>query len=68
MCCRQAEDVYLMALKSEDEMFHVSLYDWLLCKQMPEKLLSVSRLAHVLLFVLCGTFRYIINMLQGRMS
>ena len=37
----QAEDVYTTALKSNDEMFHVALYDWLLCKQMPEKLLSV---------------------------
>jgi len=38
----QAEDVYSTALKTDDEMFHMALYDWLLCKQMPDKLLSVS--------------------------
>jgi len=34
--------MYTTALKSDDEMFHVALYDWLLCQRLPEKLLSVS--------------------------
>ena len=41
----QAEEVYSAALKSYDEVFHICLYDWLLCKNMSEKLLSVSTFA-----------------------
>jgi len=55
-CVSQAEDVYLTALKSDDEMFHVALYDWLLCKLMPEKLLSVSPANILCRFALCAIY------------
>jgi len=50
----------LTALKSDDEMFHMALYDWLMCKQMPEKLLSVSQV-----YYQRNSYSYISNVLQG---
>jgi len=57
--------VYKTALKSNDEMFHVALYDWLLCKQMPEKLLSVRLIDFMLSLLLflnvCVWWQFSVN-------
>lgn len=37
----QAEEMFCLALKSDDQMFHIALYDWLICRNMSEKLLEV---------------------------
>ena len=38
----QAEEVFSLSLKSDDELFHVHLYDWLISKNLTEKLLEVG--------------------------
>ena len=38
----QQAEVFRLALKSEDELFHVSLYDWLFSMNMTDKLLEVG--------------------------
>ena len=38
----QKAEVFRLALRSDDELFHVSLYDWLFSMNMTEKLLEVS--------------------------
>ena len=38
----QADEMYCLALKSDDQMFHIALYDWLIHKNLSEKLLDVS--------------------------
>ena len=38
----QQSEVFRLALKSEDELFHVSLYDWLFTMNMTDKLLEVN--------------------------
>ena len=38
----QQSEVFRLALKSEDELFHVSLYDWLFTMNMTDKLLEVT--------------------------
>lgn len=37
----QKEDVFRMSLKSDDELFHVALYDWFFNASLTEKLLEV---------------------------
>ena len=37
------EKVLRLSLKSDDEMFHVALYDWLISMELTEKLLEVRR-------------------------
>ena len=39
----QAEEVFSLALETDDEMFHVSLYEWLIIKNLSEKLLEVEK-------------------------
>ncbi len=38
----QSEQVFSLAMKSDDEMFHVAMYDWLIARNLTEKLLEVS--------------------------
>ena len=38
----QQSEVFRLALRSEDELFHVSLYDWLFTMNMTDKLLEVN--------------------------
>lgn len=38
----QKEEVFRMSLKSDDEMFHVALYDWFFHANLTEKLLEVG--------------------------
>ena len=33
--------MFNLSLKSDDEMFHVALYDWLISRNLTEKLLEV---------------------------
>ena len=40
----QTSDVFRLALKSNDELFHVALYDWLFSGNMMEKLLEVCKI------------------------
>lgn len=42
----QKEDVFRMSLKSDDEMFHVALYDWFFNASLTEKLLEVHLQYH----------------------
>jgi len=37
----QREEVFRLALRSDDELFHVSLYEWLFNMNMTDKLLEV---------------------------
>ena len=37
----QAEEVFSLALETDDEMFHVALYEWLIAKKLSDKLLEV---------------------------
>lgn len=39
---KHKEDVFRMSLKSDDEMFHVALYDWFFNASLTEKLLEVQ--------------------------
>ena len=34
--------MFALALKTDDEMFHIALYDWLVAKQLPDKLLDIQ--------------------------
>ncbi|KAK2140069.1 hypothetical protein LSH36_1494g00009 [Paralvinella palmiformis] len=36
------DEVFSLALKSQDKMFHICLYDWLIMKQLSEKLLEIQ--------------------------
>ena len=47
----QKEEVFRLALKSDDELFHVSLYDWMFSMNLTEKLLTVGCLIPRLLSV-----------------
>ena len=40
--------MFRLSLKSEDELFHVSLYDWLFSMNMTDKLLEVFVLFRIL--------------------
>ena len=37
----QAEHIYNLALKSSDELFHVKLYEWMVSKDLTDKLMQV---------------------------
>ena len=34
--------MFTLALRSQDEMFHIALYDWLIGKKLPERLLDIQ--------------------------
>ncbi len=38
----QVEEMFTVAVRTEDKMFHVALYDWLISQHLTEKLLEVS--------------------------
>ena len=42
MLVPQVEEVFSLALRSSDEVFHIALYDWLIAKQLSEKLLDIQ--------------------------
>ncbi|KAK2179646.1 hypothetical protein NP493_478g02009 [Ridgeia piscesae] len=39
---KHSEEVFRLSLKSDDELFHVALYDWLINKSLSEKLLEIQ--------------------------
>ena len=39
--CFQLEQTLNSSLRSNDELFHVALYEWMLSKEMTERLLEV---------------------------
>ncbi|KAI0209905.1 hypothetical protein LSAT2_005340 [Lamellibrachia satsuma] len=39
---KHTEEVFRLSLKSDDELFHVALYDWLINKSLSEKLLEIQ--------------------------
>jgi len=51
----QAEQVLNVALKSDDELFHVELYSWLLQEGLYDRLLSIKRNSYLEDFLTRGT-------------
>ena len=41
LICSQKAEVFRLVLRSEDELFHVSLYDWLFSMNLTDRLLEV---------------------------
>lgn len=39
----QVEILYHLALKSSDELFHVKLYEWMISKDLTDKLMQVKK-------------------------
>ncbi len=50
MIVLQLEQTVQTALRSDDELFHVALYDWMISKDMADRLLEVRNLATSSLF------------------
>ena len=48
-CGVQFEEMLTLALRSEDELFHVTLYSWLLSKNLSERLVEVCLCVYVCL-------------------
>ena len=46
-CGVQFEEMLTLALRSEDELFHVTLYSWLLSKNLSERLVEVCLCVYV---------------------
>ena len=44
----QKDHVFKLALKSDDELFHVALYDWLLHNNLKDKLIEVGKQYNIL--------------------
>ena len=42
----QSEEVFTLSLKSDDELFHVAMYEWLIHMNLTEKLLEVCYIIH----------------------
>ncbi len=39
----QSEEMFDLCVRSEDEMLHVALYEWLIARNLTDKLLEVRR-------------------------